>query len=441
MSRPNFFYSLIRSILLTICTITVFVAVIAGGFWIKSNRDGKVDNGSWLVLDLYGDVHEYDPPSGPLGMITGGDALTLQDLLDNLGKAAIDDRIAGVIFKISSSNNAGSAKIQELRQAVDKVQAVGKPVYAWADALDLRSLYLAAGCNEVLMPTGGYFEFKGISVQAPFVRGVLDKLGIVPHLHKIKDYKAAAEIVMNKEFSETALENRQWILDDTWETVMTTIGDERSLSRERMLELMEYAEFTPTEAAEAGLIDECIYMQELQDRLKGEDDHLKTIDHHKYAEVSWKDAGRHEGDTVAVVHAQGNIGGRENRVDPLMGIMMGHESIVRELQRCRFDDDVKAVVFRVDSGGGESLASDLIAHEVQRLAARAEASGIRYSDEVRLGKPAACLLAACERDGYDLAVIGSPRPKGSPGFRSRMDLELLARTLPARLMIVPHPDR
>ena len=77
--------------------------------------------------------------------------------------------------------------------------------------------------------------------------------------------------------------------------------------------------------------------------------------------------------------------------------------------------------------------------EVQRLAARAKGSGVRYSDEVRLGKPAACLIKVCERDGYDLAVIGSPRPKGTPGLRSRMDLELLARSLLARLMTVPHP--
>ena len=368
MSRPNFFHSLVRSLLLTVCVILILVGAVAGGFWLKSYREGRVENGSWLVLDLYGDVHEYDPPSGPLGVLTGGDPLTLQDLLDNLGKAAIDDRIAGVIFQISSSNKAGWAKLQELRLAVDKVQAAGKPVYAWGDALNLRTLYLAAGCNEVMMPTGGYIQFKGFYTQAPFVRGVLDKLGIVPHLDKIKDYKAAAELVMDKQFSEPAKENRRWILDDVWEQVLTAIGQERGLSREEILDLMAYAEFTPTEAKEAGLIDQCIYLQELQDRLKGEDDHLKTVDHKKYAQVSWKDAGRREGKTVAVVHAQGNIGGRESRIDPLMGIMMGHESIVRELQRCRHDDDVKAVVFRIDSGGGESLASDLMAHEVDRLA-------------------------------------------------------------------------
>jgi nucleotide-binding universal stress UspA family protein len=107
--------------------------------------------------------------------------------------------------------------------------------------------------------------------------------------------------------------------------------------------------------------------------------------------------------------------------------MMGDDWLNNAVTQARYGDYVESQL------AGEAAA------EVQRLAARAKASDIRCSDEIRLGKPAACLLAACQRDGYDLAVIGAPRPKGSPGLRSRMDLELLARSLPARLMIVPHP--
>lgn len=369
MNREPFFTRLAHSVIMTVCTLIVVVGIIAGAVWLATQKDKKIESGSWLVLDLYGEIHEYDTPGGPLGAVMGGDALTLQDMLDNLGKAAIDKRISGVIFRISSSNTAGWAKLQELRRAVDKVQAAGKPVHAWADALDARSLYLAAGCDEVLMPTGGYMSFQGWNLSRPYVRGMLDKLGIVPHLHKIKDYKAAAEMIMSTHMSEPARANMEWIADDIWETVMNAISEERGLSRENLLELMAYAQFTPTEAREAGLIDETIYMQELEERLMGEGDkRLKTVSHRTYAEVSWKDAGLGTGETVAVIHAQGNIGGRENRIDPLMGVMMGHETIVRELQRCRFDDKVKAVVFRIDSGGGESLASDLMAHEVARLA-------------------------------------------------------------------------
>ncbi|NQU60558.1 MAG: universal stress protein [Rhodospirillales bacterium] len=81
------------------------------------------------------------------------------------------------------------------------------------------------------------------------------------------------------------------------------------------------------------------------------------------------------------------------------------------------------------------------ADEVERLSKRAKKAGIAYKDDVRLGKPAACLIDACEKGGFDLCVIGSPRPKGAEGYRSRMDLEHLTRSLKTRLLIVPHPDR
>jgi nucleotide-binding universal stress UspA family protein len=109
--------------------------------------------------------------------------------------------------------------------------------------------------------------------------------------------------------------------------------------------------------------------------------------------------------------------------------MMGDDWLNNAVTQARYGDYV------------ESQLAGEAADEIRLLAERAKESGIRYSDEVRLGNPAACLVAACERGGYDLAVIGSPRPKRSPGLRSRMNLELLTRSLTTRLMIVPHPDR
>ncbi len=82
-----------------------------------------------------------------------------------------------------------------------------------------------------------------------------------------------------------------------------------------------------------------------------------------------------------------------------------------------------------------------VADEIERLSKRAEKDGIAYRDDVRLGKPAQCLIDACEKGNFDLCVIGSPRPKGAEGYRSRMDLKPLTQSLPVRLLIVPHPDR
>ncbi|MBU1074075.1 S49 family peptidase, partial [bacterium] len=370
MARESFFHDLWRSVSLTLLSLVVALLIVAGVVYLLCGGGPDIDDGSWLVLDLYGEITEYDPPGGPVNQVLGGAPLTLQDMIDNLGKAALDDRIAGVILKLSSTHDADLAKLQELRRAVDRVQAAGKPVHAWGDALDLKTLYLAAGCDDVAMPAGGYFEFRGLTARSCHVRAMLDKLGVTPHLHKIKDYKTAAEMVMNTEMSDAAREMRTWLLDDIWNVVVPAIAEERGLTEQRVTELMEYAEFEPAEAAESGLIDRVVYWQELEDGLRDpDDDILPVVTHAEYADVSWDDVTDEGDQTVAVIHAQGNIGGRENGIDPLWGMMMGHETIGRELRRCRLDDEVKAVVLRIDSGGGESLASDLIAHEVGLLAA------------------------------------------------------------------------
>ncbi len=109
--------------------------------------------------------------------------------------------------------------------------------------------------------------------------------------------------------------------------------------------------------------------------------------------------------------------------------MMGDDWLNNAVTRIRFGNYVE-----------NQLAGEA-ADEVERLSARAKRKGIAYTDDVRLGKPAACLIDACEKRGFDLAVIGSPRPKGAEGYRSRMNLDDLTRALPVRLLIVPHPDR
>ncbi len=274
-----------------------------------------------------------------------------------------------MIFKLSSTHNAGAGKLEEMRKAVKRVRDSGKLVLAWGDAMSNSSLFVASACDSIFMPNGGYFQINGLHAGSLHVRGMLDKLGITPHLHQIKDYKAANEMIMNTEMSSYSREMRTWILDEMWDLTVKVIAEERGMTEQRLVELMEYAEFEPSEAAEAGLIDEVVYWQEMEDRHKlADEDGLLTVDMATYAEVSWEDVGVKGDKTIAVVHAQGNIGGRESRVDPLLGVMMGHESVIAELRRCRFDEDVSAVVFRVDSGGGESLGSDLIAHEIELLA-------------------------------------------------------------------------
>ncbi len=125
------------------------------------------------------------------------------------------------------------------------------------------------------------------------------------------------------------------------------------------------------------------------------------------------------------------------------GASLHHLLVVPDFWKGMMGDDwLNNVVTQVRFGN--YLENQLVqeaAGEIERLSEWAKKDGIAYTDDVRLGKPAPCLIDACAKGGFDLAVIGSPRPKGAEGYRSRMDLEMLARSLKTRLLIVPHPDR
>ena len=176
-------------------------------------------------------------------------------------------------------------------------------------------------------------------------------------------------MVLREDMSPEAREMINWIYDDLWDVQLETLSEERGIPREKLVELMDYALFIAHEARDAGLIHAVRYWDQIEAALKDEDDdELRTVSQSTYAKIDPGSLGLKGKKKIAVVHAHGTIGGRESRVDPMLGIMMGHASLRRELNRVRNDDDISAVVFRVASPGGEALASDLISREVELLA-------------------------------------------------------------------------
>jgi protease-4 len=348
--------------------IIVLVAIVGGIIAGKSSQKPKIKDNSYLVIDIYGEITEYNPPSTFMGEILGGAPETLTRILSNLNKVCVDDRIEGVIIKLSSSNTAGYAYLEEIRGAVKKVQAAGKKVYCFTDSMDRKAYYLAAACDSIFMAPGGGVSFTGMAVRTEHYKNMLDKLRIKVNLHQIKEYKSAAELLTRENMSPESRENKRWMLDDFWNSYTEALEEDRGISEERLIEIMEYALFTPDEALEWGLADQLLYWSEFTERLKGEDDEkLKTVGQCTYAKIKPEKLGLKGKKKIAIIHAQGTIGGRKNKIDPFFGIMMGHESVARELRRARKDEDVAAVVFRVDSPGGSGLASDLISYEVERM--------------------------------------------------------------------------
>ena len=349
--------------LLAIIVLVLLVGSI-GGY--MAGKQPAIEDRSWLIVEMYGDLLEYDPPGGIMSQLVDSDVETLQRILDNLEKAAVDDRIEGVIFKVAAGNSVGTAMLQEIRGAIRRVQDTDKKVLVWAESFDRQDYLLLAACDEVLVPPTAYIGFTGFSSETLHVKRAFDKLGIKPNIHKIKDYKSAAETVIREDMSEPAREMRGWIMDEMWETLLETLAADRGFDEEKIVELMQHAYFTADEALDSGLIDRIAYWDELETELKGADeDALRSVSQGRYAEVLRSKLDLDGDKKIAVIHAQGTIIGRRSDVNPLLGLTMGHESIIAEFRRARLDEDVAAIVFRVDSRGGDALGSDLMGHEVE----------------------------------------------------------------------------
>ena len=354
-----------RTFFATLLALVVLVALVIGVVAIKSGQKPKIKDHSYLVIDIYGEVLEYNPPGGIMAEVLGGGPETLHRILGNLEKAAVDDRIDGVIMKLSASNTMGTAMRGEVRDAVKKVRDTGKKVYAFTDYMDSRTYLVAAACDSIYMPPNSYFNFTGFRVVSSHFKGTLEKLGIKPNLHRIKDYKSAAELVTRSDMSPEAREMYGWMLDEGWDRYIACLEEDRGLTEEQIVEIMDYALLRPVEAVERGLVDRLLYWDELEGMLKWEDDEkLRTVSMCRYKDEDPKDLGLKGDKKIAVVHAQGMIGGRKSKVDPMFGMLMGHECVSADLRKAIDDEDVAAIVFRVNSGGGESLASDLIGHQV-----------------------------------------------------------------------------
>ena len=354
-----------RSFIASLLAFAVLLLLIVGVLAVKLDSQTEIKDHSWLHIDLYGEVLEYDPPGDLMSEVTGGDALTLQKVLENLAKAAVDERIDGVILQMSATHNAGPAKLQEIRGAIKRLQAAGKPVYGYADAMDAPTYYLAAACDSLYCPPSAYIGFRGFGRTTTHVKKMLEKLGVQEELHAIRHYKAAAQLVNRENLTPEVKKNQAWMLDERWQVFCADLAADRGLGEDDINALMERALFTADEAVDAGLFDRLLYWDELERRLKQDGDkRLRRVANSRYAEEDPADLDLGGDKKIAVIHAQGNIGGRTNSVNPMLGLMMGHETIVNELLRALNDDDVVAIVFRVDSGGGDSLTSDLIGHAV-----------------------------------------------------------------------------
>ncbi|MFQ6032806.1 MAG: signal peptide peptidase SppA, partial [Candidatus Zixiibacteriota bacterium] len=317
---------------------------------------------NFLELRLSGKIVEENTRVG----IFGRKKPTLMDLLNEIERAKEDESIKGIILRIDPLD-IGLAKTQEIREAISDFKESGKSVIAYMEFAGNKEYYLATIAERIVMMPTGYLMFTGLNAEVTFIKGTLDKLGIVADLEHIGDYKTASDLVTRDKMSEAHREVVNSLLDDMYDQITKDVASQRGWSQEEVKSKIDQGPFTATEAYEANLVDTLMYYDQIDDMIKkmeGKKPH--RINHKKYARRTYYKYSWAIPPKIAVIFATGSIFEGENRRDFLLGDIMGCETIASAIKTAREDKTVKAIIFRVDSPGGSGFASDVILREIMR---------------------------------------------------------------------------
>lgn len=309
-------------------------------------------------------------PGSTLTSLMRGDQLTLRDVVDAIDKAALDDRVAGIVAKISDAAFP-PAQTQELRDAVTRFRAKKKFAVAYADTFGEfgpanSAYYLASAFESIYMQPTGSVGLTGILLESFFLKGTFDKLDVQMQGGQRHEYKNAYNSFTETKFTTPHKEAMTGIATSWFNQMKSAICDARKIAPEECQTLTNGAPYHSAEAVKAKLVDALIYRDEVYDKVTakaGKDAELLYLE--RYLER----VGRpHEsGEKIALVFAVGEVVRGESSVDPLEASEnMGSESVAAAIRTAVDDKDVKAIVLRIDSPGGSYIGSDTIWREVVR---------------------------------------------------------------------------
>lgn len=374
----QFLKQTVASIVGTIAGFLIIITMGTTGFVMllvtasaTSSVESQVKDRSVLVLNLATPIRDSPPPVNVRKVITGNidNSVTLRDVVQSIEKASQDDRIVGLFLDGRKGNaSSGYAVMEEVRDAIAKFKASGKKIIAYDVALSEREYYLASVADEVILNPMGIMEFNGLSSQQTFFKGALEKYGVGVQIVRVGDYKSAVEPYTRKDLSPENRQQTAQLLNDLWQKFVVTVAQNRDLDREYLQTIANDKGFIePEEADSLGLIDKIGYFdhvssqfRELTDQSAKKTETFRQIGLRKYiSEVRQDDVDEIVGDRVAVIYAEGSIVGGKGNVEQI-----GSDRFAREFRKLREDDNVKAVVLRVNSPGGSASASEVILREV-----------------------------------------------------------------------------
>jgi protease-4 len=298
--------------------------------------------------------------------IDGEKAIGLNDILVNIKKAKTDNNIKG-IFLDESYMLSGQATTEEIRNALIDFKKSGKFIVAYSEVYTQGFYYLASVADKVYINPKGIFEFRGFHSQITFLKGALDKLGIEAQVIKVGTYKSAVEPFILDKMSDANRMQINSYLGSLYDYFLTGISRSRKINKDSLFNLANNLSIQfPEDALKYKLVDGLKYKDEVLDELKQRTDIETKSDLHNVELVDYTNTIANGGNDkkepknhIAVIYATGEIAGGDGDENSI-----GSEKISSALRKVRLDDKVKAVVLRINSPGGSSLASDVIWREV-----------------------------------------------------------------------------
>lgn len=339
------------------------VGMIASGEATKS-----IDHNSVLVLKLDGMMSEQSEDNF-MNKINGIQGLSFENTMQAIQRAAANDDVAGIYIE-AGQFGADLAQAEELHAELEKFRKTGKWIIAYGEDYNVLSYYLASTANKVYMNPQGTINWIGLGGEAMYIKNTLAKFGIKYVPVKVGKYKSAVERYTADEMSAADREQTERYLKGWWNTIVKGVSANRHISAadlnkyaDDMIALGEPKQFVSTK-----MVDKLLYTDEVKPAVKkfmklDEDDDINQISVDDILNTKIQE----DGDEIAVYYAFGNIVNETSTEGMFNGTYIAAKDVCRDLQEIADDDHIKAVVLRINSGGGSAYASEQIWHQVKKL--------------------------------------------------------------------------
>ena len=359
--------------------VIMFLGVLTlFGLASSSDKDVTIEDNSVLKLELNGTISERAPESSPLDFLKSinpmgsEDTLGLDEILSAIQKAKENEDIKG-IYLLAGSLEAQPATVEAIRNALVDFKESGKFIISYADNYEQLLYYLASTADKVLVNPKGSLDWHGLAGMNMFYKDLMDKLGIEMQIFKVGTFKSAVEPYMLSGMSDANREQVAAYLGSIWQKFSDEVATSRHLTKEALNQVAEEGAMFKTgdELIAAGLVDSLIYKNDMRaylNRYMGLDEDKKVS---AYSVTDMRGVKRNtprdkSGNIVAVYYAVGEIDGTSYM--PMGGDEgINSEKVIKDLRKLKDDDDVKAVVFRVNSPGGSAYGSEQIWHAITQL--------------------------------------------------------------------------